>query len=63
MQGRHEAQLTDADTRAHQRLLREFLCHHLHDGRSLRAFDVWESGGLRSTEPSTVGTLGSLEQQ
>lgn len=51
-QGRHEAQVTEADSRAHQRLLREFLCHHLHDGRSLRAFDVWESGGLRGAEAS-----------
>jgi DNA repair protein RecO (recombination protein O) len=45
MQGRHEAQLTESDGRAHQRLLREFLCHHLHDGRSLRAFDMWERAG------------------
>src|SRR5687768_9276910 len=45
MQGRHEAQLSEADGRAHQRLLREFLCHHLHDGRSLRAFDMWERAG------------------
>ena len=45
MEGRHEAQLGESDTRAHQRLLREFLCHHLHDGRSLRAFDMWERAG------------------
>ena len=45
MQGKHDAQLTEADARAHQRLLREFLCHHLHDGRSLRAFDLWERAG------------------
>lgn len=32
----------DADARAHQRLLREFLSYHLHDGRPLRAFDLWE---------------------
>ena len=31
-----------AETRAHQRLLREFLVEHLADGRDLRAFDVWE---------------------
>ncbi|MGH7622177.1 MAG: DNA repair protein RecO, partial [Gemmatimonadaceae bacterium] len=32
--------------RAHQRLLREFLQHHLADGRALRAFDAWEQGAL-----------------
>jgi DNA repair protein RecO (recombination protein O) len=32
----------DADARAHQRLLREFLSEHLTDGRPLRAFEVWE---------------------
>jgi DNA repair protein RecO (recombination protein O) len=37
--------LEDAEFRAHQRLLREFLTHHLHDGRSLRAFDMWERTG------------------
>lgn len=57
MQGRHEAQLSESDARAHQRLLREFLCHHLHDGRSLRAFDIWESGGLRGAGTPTVGSL------
>jgi DNA repair protein RecO (recombination protein O) len=34
--------LTDPDRRAHQRLLREFLREHLAEGRSLRAFEVWE---------------------
>jgi len=29
-------------TRAHQRLLREFLQHHVVDGRPLRAFELWE---------------------
>jgi DNA repair protein RecO (recombination protein O) len=57
MQGRQEAQLTEGDARAHQRLLREFLCHHLHDGRSLRAFDVWESGSLRDSEASLVNQI------
>lgn len=32
----------ESDARAHQRLLREFLGWHLHDGRPLRAFDLWE---------------------
>lgn len=31
-----------ADAKAHQRLLREFLGEHLAEGRSLRAFEVWE---------------------
>ncbi len=35
--------------RAHQRLLREFLQHHLADGRALRAFDAWELGALTAT--------------
>ncbi|MEK7402464.1 MAG: DNA repair protein RecO [Gemmatimonadota bacterium] len=34
--------LSDTSARAHQRLLREFLEYHLHDGRALRAFDLWE---------------------
>ena len=36
---------SDAEARAHQRLLREFLEYHLHDGRALRAFDLWEGAG------------------
>jgi hypothetical protein len=32
----------DASTRAHQRLLREFLAEHLTDGRPLRALEMWE---------------------
>jgi DNA repair protein RecO (recombination protein O) len=34
--------LSDAATRAHQRLLREFLAEHLTDGRPLRAMELWE---------------------
>jgi DNA repair protein RecO (recombination protein O) len=34
--------LDDASTRAHQRLLREFLTEHLTDGRPLRALELWE---------------------
>ena len=34
--------LTDGERRAHQRLLREFLREHLAEGRTLRAFEVWE---------------------
>lgn len=50
MSGAHADQLGDADVRAHQRLLREFLGFHLHDvnasgSRSLRALDMWERSG------------------
>lgn len=34
--------LPPTETRAHQRLLREFVLEHLADGRALRAFEVWE---------------------
>jgi len=34
--------LGDAEVRAHQRLLREFVQEHLGDDRPLRAFEVWE---------------------
>lgn len=40
--GSHTA-ITESDARAHKRLLREFLSYHLHDGRTLRAFDMWEA--------------------
>jgi DNA repair protein RecO (recombination protein O) len=36
--------LTDAEARAHQRLLREFVHEHLSDGKPLKAFDAWETG-------------------
>lgn len=36
--------LADADARAHQRLLREFLAEHLGDGKPLGALEVWERG-------------------
>lgn len=35
--------LSDLARRAHLRLLREFLHHHLGDGRALRALDGWEA--------------------
>lgn len=34
---------TAAERRAHLRLLREFVQHHIADGRELRALDAWES--------------------
>jgi len=36
------AAMTDAESRSHQRLLREFLGAHIPDDRPLRAFAVWE---------------------
>jgi DNA repair protein RecO (recombination protein O) len=45
MAGEHLPSLSESDSRAHQRLLREFLGYHLHDGRTLRAYDVWERAG------------------
>ena len=55
MGGRH-IELTESDVRAHQRLLHEFLDYHLHDGRTLRAFEVWEGGSYSrgSAEPSAA---------
>jgi len=37
----------DADRKAHQRLLREFLQEHISDGRELTAYAAWERGGWR----------------
>jgi DNA repair protein RecO (recombination protein O) len=34
--------MSDPDSRAHQRLLREFLREHLAQDRALRAFEMWE---------------------
>lgn len=42
--GRADVSLEMPAARAHQRLLREFLQHHVVDGRSLRAFELWERG-------------------
>lgn len=42
-------ELGDRDARAHQRLLRRFLQHHVSDGRALRAFDAWENGAWAAT--------------
>jgi DNA repair protein RecO (recombination protein O) len=44
LQGECPEALSTPETRAHQRLLREFLAHHVPDDRPLRAFAVWESG-------------------
>ena len=49
LNGGRVALSNDAELRAHQRLLREFLCEHLADDRPLRAFDVWEHAAWGST--------------
>ena len=43
--GGGEVSLTDADARAHQRLLREFFLEHVAGDRELKAYVVWERGG------------------
>ncbi len=43
--GQRVPEIADSEGRAHQRLLREFLGYHLHDGRPLRAYDMWEREG------------------
>lgn len=43
LSGRAHALHGEAEERAHQRLLREFLHEHLGDSRELRAFDAWEN--------------------
>lgn len=40
----HDVVLDEAEARAHQRLLREFLGQHLPDPRPLKAWLVWEQG-------------------
>jgi DNA repair protein RecO (recombination protein O) len=42
--GRDASPGDDRARRAHVRLLREFLHHHVSDGRTLVAFEAWESG-------------------
>lgn len=42
LEGGEPTTLSDAEERSHQRLLREFLGHHLTSDRPLRAFAVWE---------------------
>ena len=51
--GARVALSTEADVRAHQRLLREFLREHLSDDRPLRAFAVWEHAGWPSKRAVT----------
>lgn len=42
LRGEHLAGMSEAEGRAHQRLLREFLEEHLTEGRPLRAYTAWE---------------------
>jgi DNA repair protein RecO (recombination protein O) len=58
MSGQH-VELDESSARAHQRLLREFLDYHLHDGRTLRAFDVWESGSYSRGASAAVQAEGA----
>lgn len=46
--GAHPVVLTPGEARAHQRLLREFLSHHLPDPRTMKAYSFWEQGGWSS---------------
>jgi DNA repair protein RecO (recombination protein O) len=50
----------DGDGRAHQRLLREFLAEHLMDGRTLRAFDVWERSAWGLTPQPIIAATPDL---
>lgn len=43
LRGRSVTLGSEAEARAHQRLLREFLEEHLTDGRPLRAYTAWET--------------------
>ncbi len=47
----------EADARAHQRLLREFLAEHVAEGRALRAFDVWERGDWGAVAGAVTGAV------
>jgi DNA repair protein RecO (recombination protein O) len=44
MSGSTTPRLTLPESRAHQRLLREFFLEHLGDQRDLKAYGVWEHG-------------------
>lgn len=44
LSGSAHATVDEAEARAHQRLLREFVREHLADDRPLRAFQAWEHG-------------------
>ena len=44
LEGENQAQLSDAESRAHQRLLREFYQEHIGSARELKAYTVWEQG-------------------
>lgn len=48
--------LSAAESRAHQRLLREFLDQHLSDGKKLIAYAMWETGELLVTSQSSLVT-------
>ncbi|MGQ0765890.1 MAG: DNA repair protein RecO [Gemmatimonadota bacterium] len=50
-----DAEVTDARSRrAHARLLREFVFHHIAEGQQLRAFDAWSNRFAGNTSAGTV---------
>lgn len=61
MDGHHLAALDEVDARAHQRLLREFLSYHLHDGRALRAYDLWEGASLSPSRDRSINTDTTID--
>jgi len=63
IQGESWTLAEESEGRAHQRLLREFLAEHLMDGRSLRAFDVWERNAWGAGIPVPVGDLTPASDQ
>lgn len=44
LEGENAVQLTERESRAHQRLLREFFQEHIGSARELKAYAVWEQG-------------------
>jgi len=60
IKGEEWALADDGEGRAHQRLLREFLAEHLMEGRSLRAFEVWERSAWGSTPHAPVAETPDL---
>lgn len=53
LRGESASLASEAEARAHQRLLREFLEEHLTDGRPLRAYAAWETERWTGNAPDT----------
>jgi DNA repair protein RecO (recombination protein O) len=62
MAGQRVEPFGDTDARAHQRLLREFLSYHLHDGRPLRAFDFWERASWSASSADRSTNTGTADR-